>query len=312
MKRIIKLFTLMVAVALLLTLSVKTSADTGPKPYIDITIEGDTKGMYMTLLSNRTHYGPWHVYDETNDSYKELNEIEKKFINYVDNENFNYLQYYQSIENNKFRWGYYPPTTFKILIYDEINDLFITDNKIYEKNEFGSIYTLKRDNGYINSFIKSNPEPIESPCIMPAEAFSVTSNNNIGHSILSFFIRFIICLAIEMLIALLFGFRGKEFIPILIVNFVTQVALNVILAIDIYNNGFNMLNILAHAYIPLEIGILVVEFLAYYFIFTKWKFKRENYINPLRILFYTLTANICSFVLGFGIISILQNFNILV
>ena len=160
--------------------------------------------------------------------------------------------------------------------------------------------------------IESSQSPIASPCILPVEAFSVTSNNNIGHSVLSFFIRFIICLAIEMLIALLFGFRGKEFIPILIVNFVTQVALNVILAIDIYNNGFNILSIFAHAYIPLEIGILVVEFLAYYFIFKKCKFKRENSIKPLRILFYTLTANVCSFVLGFGVISILQNFNILV
>ena len=312
MKRIIKLFMLMVFVALSLTLSIKTSADTGPKPYIDITIEGDTKGMYMTLLSNRTYYGPWQVYDETKNQYKELNEIEKKFINYVDNENFNYLQYYQSIENNKFRWGYYPPTTFKILIYDEINDVFITDNKTYEKNEFASIYTLKIDNGYINSFIKSNSESVQSSYLESAEAFSVTKNNNTGHSILAFFIRFLICLAIEMLIALLFGFRGLEFIPILIVNFVTQVALNVILAIDIYNNGFNMLSIFAHAYIPLEIGILVVEFLAYYFIFKKWKFKRENNIKPLRILLYTLTANVCSFVLGFGVLSILQNFNILV
>jgi len=188
MKRIIKLFMLMVFVALSLTLSIKTSADTGPKPYIDITIEGDTKGMYMTLLSNRTHYGPWQVYDETKNQYKELNEIEKKFINYVDNENFIYLQYYQSIESNKFSWGYYPPTIFKILIYDEINDVFITDNKTYEKNEFASIYTLKIDNGYINSFIKSNSESVQSSYLESAEAFSVTKNNSTGHSVLAFFI----------------------------------------------------------------------------------------------------------------------------
>ena len=180
-----------------------------------------------------------------------------------------------------------------ILIYDSINDNFITDNKIYEKKEFATIYKVILE-----------PENLTF--------MAIKETKSVGGNIASFFVRFTICLSIEVLIALAFGFRKKELLPILFVNLATQILLNVILAIDIYNNGFNMMNILTHAYIPLELGILIVESLAYIFIYRKFKFDRENNISIPRILIYTLIANLVSFLGGFAIISILVNLNILV
>ncbi len=274
------------------TIGLNASADTGPKPYINITIEGKTDGMYMTLLSYRDSTGPFSVYEEDNDHYDDLAKTDPiyiahhKFIEYKDSDNYYYIQYLKSIENNEFKWGYMPPNKFKILIYDSANDSFITNNSIYEKNEFASIYTLT----------------------LNETSFTVEKiNQGVGNHVLGFFIRLIICLSIEILLALAFGFKKLELIPILIVNVITQVALNVVLAIDIYNNGFNMLSILTHSYIPMEIAILAIEFLSYFFIFKKFKFQRENSINPIRILLYTITANLVSFVGGFVIISILEN-----
>ncbi len=297
MKKFLKLFLMLMVMVLSFTIGTNASADTGPKPYVEITIEGKTDGMFMTLLSDDSNIGPYSVYNGTNEHYKYLEKTDskyiahQKFIEYNDKDNYYYIQYLNSIDNNEFKWSYMPPNKFKILIYDSINDSFITDDVIYEKNEFASIYTLT----------------------LNETSFTVDKvNQGVGNHILGFFIRLIICLSIELLIALAFGFRKLELIPILIVNVITQIALNIILALDIYHNGFDMLSILAHAYIPMELAILVIEFLSYFFIFNKYTFKREIKINPIRILLYTLTANIISFFGGFAIVSILQNMGLYV
>ena len=298
MKKIIKYFILLFIFTLTICFStLNTKADTGPHAYTKISINGDTKGMYMTLLSKKSHSGPHAAYSEYERDYSSEDEIiqkvNKKFIEYEDSDSFYYLQAFSLIEKNEYSWNYMPPDTFKILIYDSINDNFITDNKIYEKKEFATIY-------------KVILEP-ESLTFM-----AIKETKSVGGNIASFFVRFTICLSIEILIALAFGFRKKELLPILFVNLATQILLNVILAIDIYNNGFNMMNILTHAYIPLELGILIVESLAYIFIYRKFKFGRENNISIPRILIYTLIANLVSFLVGFAIISILVNLNIFV
>ncbi len=260
--------------------NVSVSADTGPKSYIEINIIGDTKNLYMTLLSSVSHNGPWSVYDESYSRYQEdednitdpslADNPQKKaklaFRNYEDKDGFFYLEYCSSIENNKYRWGYYPPTTFKILIYNADGDFFITDNKIYQKEEFGSVYTLTLSDEKIEV---AKTQSLDAPI----NAFEITKENkNAGSIISSFFIRLTICLTIEILLALLFGFRKWELLPIVITNVITQVGLNVALAIDIYLNGFNMPSILS-CYIPAEIGILLIEFLAYFLIFKNFKFK---------------------------------------
>jgi len=306
MKKILKCSMLFLAFIFVFLFNVSVSADTGPKSYITVNIVGNTDNLYMTLLSETSSTGPHNVYNEkysNEDTYH--NEDEKNinliFRNYKDTDNFYYLEYtYQSIKDKTYHWGYYPPTTFKVLIYNADGDFFITDNKIYQKEEFGSVYTLTLSDEKIEV---AKTQSLDTPI----DAFEITKENKgAGSVISSFFIRLTICLTIEILLALLFGFRKWELLPIAITNIITQVGLNVALAVDIYLNGFNMPSILA-CYIPAEIGILLIEFLAYFLIFKNFKFKRENPIHPVRILLYTITANVVSLFGGFIILTILQN-----
>ena len=133
MKKLIKGIFFVFIVLISLTISVKASADMGPKPYVRITLEGNTNGMYMTLLSDQGR-GPWcpiEEYDLTEYIDASLKDAHLKFASYVDNDGYKYLQYLESVSDKYFSWNYRAPDNFKILIYDSINDKFITDNVVY-------------------------------------------------------------------------------------------------------------------------------------------------------------------------------------
>ena len=295
MKKGIKIFLMIFVMIISFTFSINTSADTGPKPYVDITINGDTTGMYMTLLSSVKRHGPWTIVDENEREFTgDLELINEKFVNYEDKDGFYYQQFIDDITDHKFKWGYYPPNTFKILIYDTINDKFITDDVIYHKNEFGSVYTLTLTNENMNV----NKEPINDF----KTSFTVEKNNSVGREILTFFVRLAICLTIEILLALLFGFRKLELIPILIANLVTQIAFNLFLTIYIYFNGFQLLLIIP-AYIFFELLIFASESISNtYFIKLVDKKTDIEIKSSARIVLYTLVANIASLVLGYIIL----------
>lgn len=292
MKKSIKVVLILFVLILSLAFSVNTSADTGPKPYVDITINGNTDGMYMTLLSNVKRHGPWATVDENKEEFTgDLKLINEKFVNYEDKDGFYYQQFIDDITDHKFKWGYYPPDTFKILIYDTINDKFITDDVIYQKAEFGSVYTLTlNENMYV------------SKDASVSESFSVVKNNNIGREILTFFVRLAICLTIELVLALLFGFRKLELVPILIANIVTQVAFNLFLTLYIYFNGFQLLLIIP-AYIFFEVIIFASESIAntYFIRLVDNKCGIEAKKTGMIIL-YTFVANFASLVFGYLIL----------
>ena len=114
MKKIYKLLIFIFTFIFVITISnVIIKADTGPKPYVSIKIVGDTKGYYMTLLSERAQYGPF-----SNDpDHQDIDNIDLKFASYNDSDGYYYLYYYSDISNKEYKWGYYPPMKFKILIY---------------------------------------------------------------------------------------------------------------------------------------------------------------------------------------------------
>lgn len=192
MKKIFKLFTFFImAIFIGLSFSPNVSADTGPKPFIEIDIKGDTKGMYMTILSKDSNYGPWgydHSYDD------KVDEINERFKEYSLNDEFYYWYNYEDISDGKYEWGYYPPQTFKIVIYDSINDRMITNNEIYSRYRFESRFVLT----------------------LNETSFTVVKNNDVSKNIAGFFLRLAICLLIELLIALVFGLRRQQLLIVLI------------------------------------------------------------------------------------------------
>ena len=299
MKKFLKLF--IVTIIALLSFSfinVNTSADTGPKPYVSVSIEGDTKGMYMTLLSKKESTGPFST--KNKHRYTEEDEVYVKFSLYEDKDGFFYLNYHQSIENGTFKWGYYPPYTFKFLIYDSINDRFITDDVIYERYAFGSTYKI-----VLNDNITSGEDITNSVANRP---LTVYQQKQIKNEIINFFVRLIICLSIEIAIALLFKFRKLELVIILIANLVTQIILNVLLSVYIYYNGYQVFYVIFF-YVISELLVLFIEFVAYNTLIYLVDKKKSYPIKSIkRILLYTVVANVASLVLGFIILTYLPFF----
>lgn len=285
MKKYFKIL-LMILIALISIIGVRisASADTGPKPYVKINIEGDTNGMYMTLLSKTEYSGPWskeHPYG------KVINEeVDAKFAAYMDKDNYYYLHFINDISGKSFNWGYHPPISFKILIYDSINDKFITDDIIYNRYAFASVYKL---------VLKTDEATLTKTPI-------VTEQYSVWPEIGNFFIRLTICLAIEILLALLFGFRRMEILLILGVNVATQIILNIILSIFVHFNGVNILALIPF-YVLSEILVLLIESCLYLACIDKID-TRFNYRpkNPAIIVIYTFLANILSLGLGFVIL----------
>ena len=197
----------------------------------------------------------------------------------------------------------YPPYTFKFLIYDSVHDKFITDDVIYERYGFDSIYVITLNSEYIGvrqgdstTVISPNNATNETP-------FDVKQDRSLFAPIMNFFVRLIICLAIEICIALLFKFRKLELVIILLANLVTQIGLNVFLSIYTFNHGYQpIMVILTYAFS--EVAILLIECVAY-LIFIKLLDRKRGYEEKsvLRIILYTLTANVASLALGFIILT---------
>lgn len=282
MKRAIKiiLFNLIFIFILCVSLS-PVSADTGPKSSVTINIKGETSGMYMTLLSKNEYSGPWSAKSEIKD------EIDGKFTAYAQNNNdYYYLHYYQDIKDKDFKWAYMHPSIFKILIYDSLNDKFITDNIIYEAYAFNTSYLVELD------------------------GFKVSRNYSYLKEIGLAILRLFICLIIELGLALLFKFRKKELLLITLINIITQGILNAFLAIYIHFNGNIVgMNIITTGiiYLIIEIFIVIIEAILYFIFIPKLEIKNDMPVKTSNYLvLYSLCANIASLIIGYILLIFIQ------
>ena len=118
--------------------------------------------------------------------------------------------------------------------------------------------------------------------------------------ILSLVARILITIAIEMGIALLFGFRGKKALLLLvIVNTVTQIILNVLLNIINFRSGSLAL---VTGYIGLELVVFAIEAVLYTVLMKKITDKAKP---TWFYIVYALVANAVSFGAGLIIANIL-------
>ncbi len=145
MKRCLKRI---VPVVLILSIvfSFTAFADTGPKPSVVIELVGlDGKECYGTLLSSRESYGPnraWREGEEMYAYHEDDPDIWRKFVDYKDTDGYFFLQqFWNCTEENGFKWGYYPPDPFKLLLYFPESDTFAV-TPVYEQYAFDSYYTV--------------------------------------------------------------------------------------------------------------------------------------------------------------------------
>lgn len=253
-------------------LFVSASADTGPKPSVTINFKGlEGKTYYATLMSEEEGTGPWYV-EQTYQDYFGDEDIWNAFREYDDADGFYFINCFgDCTESDSFLWNYYPPETFKVLVYLPDSGEFI-ESGIYERYAFHTVYTMDV-NGRDVKIVKSAYHAQE---------------------IFTFSCRALLCLAIELLIALFFGLRAKKQLKVIFrTNLATQILLNAaVLGVWIQRGPWAMVL----WYVLLEIAVFVIEGMIYALTLRKRAKDPEKKIRPW---LYSLTANASSLVLGF-------------
>ena len=277
MKR--KLFALLLCFILITAMTITVSADIGPKPSVRITftgIQGET--YYGTLLSLRDSTGPASAWDGTSDYPEWYPEDEKgiweAFIQYEDVDGYYFLQeWWDCSESNQLNWTYYPPVSFKILLYFPETESFYV-SPVYERYAFDSYFTVDL------SDYATGP-------MMAEKSYDYT------WELISLAARIVLTILLELSLAWIFGFRDRKTLGFLaVVNMITQVTLNVALNIVNYNSG--SMNFV-FSYVLYEILVFAVEAVAYTVLM-----KRITGIQTRKgkAIGYAFVANAASFALG--------------
>ena len=269
-------------------LSLPASADMGPKASVRVTfLSMGEEPCYATLLSKEPTNGPLTAYSGERDTahhtgnyaWAELSE-EAFFalVDYRDADGYYFLDGsgWQVNESAELVWGYYPPTSFKILLYYPESDTFLV-SEIYERYAFDSYYTVD---------------------LSAAEGGRLTAERSYEwrDEATSLVARILATIAVELFLALLFGLGGKaSLLLIAAVNIVTQVGLNLALNLINYRSGWLMFSI---RYIELELLVFLIEAILYSFLLRTVSEREPR--TPLCVL-YALVANAASFAVGFAI-----------
>ena len=265
-----------------LMLSTTARADIGPKPSVNVTFTGLEEGpCYVTLLSEVRSTGPYRVWEEGNDvrdgwvPEDEANlDVWQAFVDYKDSDGFYFLQYYRRVDvTGRFAWTYYPPSTYKILLYYPESGEFASSG-ILDRYAFDSYYTVDVSDGTIQA----------------------ERSYEYGMEIVSLLVRIVLTIAVELGLALLCGLRRRwQVKTVVLVNVITQVALNVGLNIINYKAGSMAFVIF---YVLLEILVFVVEAVAFSTLLRRRAPEGEKMGHPV---IYAFWANVFSFALGYGL-----------
>ena len=293
-KKLILLF--LCLVTLVAVFPITASADTGPKPSVRITFEnlGDEE-CWGTLLSSKESTGPssaWNGSEEDARHNENPNEhysyqpfgydIWKAFVDYAEKDDFYFLQEAWQISDTKeLAWTYYPPNEFKILLYFPASGEYAISG-VYERYAFDSYFTVNMDG--VKLSVDYNEE------LSSNERMDAYKSYNYRVEIMALIARIVITIAIEMIIALLFGFWEKKQLLLLAgMNTGTQIVLNVLLNIINYNSGWLAFVLF---YVLFEIIVVVIEAIVLLMFLNKMSAKPKK--RWLMVL-YVILANVASF-----------------
>lgn len=280
-----KRFLLCVLLVLLL-LPTTARADAGPKPSVNVTFEGLAQGRcYATLLSDDDAYGPhqiWHEGEPADAGWVPEEEADetvwKAFVDYEDPDGFYFLQYYRRVDATKqFAWTYYPPSTYKILLYYPDSGEFVS-GEVLKRYAFDSYYTVDLSDG----------------TLQPERSYEY------GWEIVSLLVRIVLTIAVELGFALLCSLRRRwQIKTVVAVNLVTQVLLNVGLNIINYKAGYMAFVIF---YVLLELLVIVVEAAAFVILLRRRAPAGEKMGHPVVFAFW---ANVFSFAVGYALAKVI-------
>lgn len=264
-------------------LPVPARADMGPKPSVQLTFEnmgGET--CWCTLLSLTASTGPWSAWDGREAhiyNYDVDLDIWRAFVEYEDPDGYYFLQTAaRCSDTGQYAWTYYPPSSFKILLYYPETDTFVTSG-VYERYAFDSYYTV--------DLAGVEPGAGTQPLLTARKSYDYTWEG------ISLVCRIVLTILLELGVALLFGFGQRALlVPIAGVNLATQGLLNLALNVVCYQAG-GMAFFLG--YILLELVVFAIEAGVYGRLLPR---RSGGQASRRKAVVYALTANAASFAAG--------------
>ena len=296
---------------------VTANADQGPKASLRILFENMREELcYGTLLSEKDSTGPSSAWDgnerharhneNENYSYETFDyETWKAFVEYEDADGYYFLQEGWVVsETKKIEWTYYPPNKFKILLYYPETGTFVVSD-IYERYAFDTYYTVDMQGvrmGNVeydeNLSTDERIEAYRNDELSTNDRINAYRTYQYAAEAAAFAVRVLLTVAIELVIALCFGFRKKKQVLLLVVvNVVTQILLNLMLNAMLYDFEETVV-----FYVLLELLVFVLEAFAY----CRWmkKYAEKERGNRYYVV-YALVANVASFVSGIYLANII-------
>lgn len=306
MKRTNFLARVLLPVLLLACMAAPVHADTGPKPSVTVAVEGlNGRECYATLLSAVQSTGPhssrWKI-DPYGERYLDPSYTSRfteddseypaycAFLDYEENdpEGLFFLGAYSFAsvtDTEPYRWGYYPPKSFKVLLYFPETESFAVTGELVERYAFDSYFTVDLSG-------------VELTAGGTVSGLTAARSYNYTAELTGFAARAVLTVAVEIVLALLFKFSTKrQLLLILLVNLVTQTGLNLGLNWFAYHNGAKSIAI---PYLMMELAVVLVEFAAY----RLWMTDIPKEKRAGRVALYACVANVVSYLAGTALIKV--------
>ncbi len=269
---------------LMAALGIYAFADFGPKPSVVVEFEnaGDRE-YYVTLVAKEDKLGSPYSRITDEDEQHDVNiDVWNRFMHYEDPDGMVFAGNVQKLTGDgAYVWGYYPPSEFRVLIYFPDTDSFVESSEILEQYAFDSYYQMD-----FNDLPENWNDAVA--------AIPVTRKYNLLWQITAFLLRLAVTVAVECLLAVLFGFKGKrQMLLVFAVNCATQLAMNLLILDE--SVGLFVFYVLQYALI--EVGVILAEGLVYCLALPKLATPEQNRnIHPIAFAFF---GNVASFSLGF-------------
>ncbi len=269
---------------LMAALGIYAFADFGPKPSVVVEFEnaGDRE-YYVTLVAKEDKLGsPYSRVTAEDQPETDDIAIWNRLVAYEDPDGMVFAGNVQKLTGDgAYIWGYYPPSEFRVLIYFPDTDSFVESSEILEQYAFDSYYQMD-----FNDLPENWNDAVA--------AIPVTRKYNLLWQITAFLLRLAVTVAVECLLAVLFGFKGKrQMLLVLAVNCATQLAMNLLILDE--SVGLFVFYVLQYALI--EVGVFLAEGLVYCLALPKLATPEQNRnIHPIAFAFF---GNVASFSLGF-------------
>lgn len=278
-------------------LPLEVRADTGPKPSVVLQIDGPEEPYYVTMLSRIKSTGPFSAYNEGEIKHYCVTDATKvpteagmvaweKFQTYAEQDGYYFLQQYaECFGTQEYKWGYYPPQNFKIVFYFPASDSYAVST-VCERYAFDSYFSVdvvrEADSNY---------------------RVSVKKSYDYISEILGVGFRILLTIVTEVLIALMFAYRKKkQLLVILAANLVTQTLLNILLNyLEIRTQAIFMVM----SYIFFELIVFGLEAICYHSFLIREDTRTRA---GGRVVLYAFIANVASLLFGILVANVLPEF----